>query len=128
MSEGLLKGRQLIEPGDFTIEELESVFELADRIIANQDAYVDLCKGKLLASLFYEPSTRTRFSFESAMLRLGGWVFGFDNPNNSSVSKGETLMDTAQIVNGYADIAVIRHPREGTAKLFAQSAPELPDY
>ncbi|WP_315308712.1 aspartate carbamoyltransferase [Pseudoramibacter alactolyticus] len=126
MSEGLLKGRQLIEPGDFTIEELESVFELADRIIANQDAYVDLCKGKLLASLFYEPSTRTRFSFESAMLRLGGRVFGFDNPNNSSVSKGETLMDTAQIVNGYADIAVIRHPREGTAKLFAQSAPELP--
>lgn len=100
MSEGLLKGRQLIEPGDFTIEELESVFELADRIIANQDAYVDLCKGKLLASLFYEPSTRTRFSFESAMLRLGGRVFGFDNPNNSSVSKGETLMDTAQIVNG----------------------------
>ncbi|MDD4508358.1 MAG: aspartate carbamoyltransferase, partial [Eubacteriaceae bacterium] len=122
----MLKGRHLIEPGDFTIEELESIFELADQIIANQEEFMDICKGKLLASLFYEPSTRTRFSFESAMMRLGGRVFGFDNPDNSSVSKGETLSDTAKVISCYADIAVIRHPREGTARLMAQSVPKMP--
>ncbi len=122
----MLKGRQLIEPGDFTIEELESIFRLADNIIANQDDYIDICKGKLLASLFYEPSTRTRFSFESAMLRLGGKVIGFDNPANSSVSKGESISDTIRTVSCYADIGVIRHPREGTAKLVAKAVPGMP--
>ncbi|MEG0496112.1 MAG: aspartate carbamoyltransferase [Eubacterium sp.] len=121
-----LKGRHLIEPGDFTITELESIFELADNIIANQDAYIDVCKGKILASLFYEPSTRTRFSFESAMLRLGGQVIGFDNPANSSVSKGESISDTFKTVACYADISVIRHPREGTAKLVSKAVPEMP--
>lgn len=121
-----LTGRQLIEPGDFTVAELESIFELADQIIADPGAAMDLAKGKLMASLFYEPSTRTRFSFESAMMRLGGRVFGFDDPNTSSVSKGETLMDTAKIISCYADLAVIRHPREGTARLFAQSVPGMP--
>ena len=122
----MLKGRHLIEPGDFTIEELESIFGLADNIIANQDDYIDVCNGKLLASLFYEPSTRTRFSFESAMLRLGGKVIGFDNPANSSVSKGESIADTIRTVGCYADIAVIRHPREGTAKLVSKAAGEMP--
>lgn len=112
--------------GDFTIEELESIFGLADNIIANQDDYIDVCKGKLLASLFYEPSTRTRFSFESAMLRLGGKVIGFDNPANSSVSKGESIADTIRTVGCYADIAVIRHPREGTAKLVSKAACDMP--
>ncbi|MEG1432331.1 aspartate carbamoyltransferase [Eubacterium sp.] len=122
----MLKGRHLIEPGDFTIEELESIFGLADKIIANQEEYIDCCKGKLLASLFYEPSTRTRFSFESAMLRLGGKIIGFDNPANSSVSKGETIADTIRTVSCYADIGVIRHPREGTAKLVSKAVPEMP--
>lgn len=122
----MLKGRHLIEPGDFTIEELESIFGLADKIIANQEEYIDCCKGKLLASLFYEPSTRTRFSFESAMLRLGGKIIGFDNPANSSVSKGETIADTIRTVFCYADIGVIRHPREGTAKLVSKAVPEMP--
>jgi aspartate carbamoyltransferase catalytic subunit len=122
----MLKGRHLIEPGDFTLDELESIFQLADEIIADQDAYIDLCKGKILASLFYEPSTRTRFSFESAMLRLGGKVIGFDNPANSSVAKGETIADTLHTVSCYADIAVIRHPREGTARLVSKAVPDLP--
>lgn len=122
----MLKGRHLIEPGDFTIEELEEIFELADRIIANQSDYIDLCKGKLLASLFYEPSTRTRFSFESAMMRLGGRVIGFDNPANSSVSKGESLSDTMRVISGYTDIIVIRHPKEGTARLAGRAVPNTP--
>lgn len=122
----MLKGRHLIEPGDFTIEELEEIFELADRIIANQSDYIDLCKGKLLASLFYEPSTRTRFSFESAMMRLGGRVIGFDNPDNSSVSKGESLSDTMRVISGYTDIIVIRHPKEGTARLAGRAVPSTP--
>lgn len=121
-----LAGRQLIEPGNFSVEELNSVFDLADEIIKNPDDFTTLCQGKLMATLFYEPSTRTHFSFTSAMMRLGGRVFGFDNPNNSSVSKGETIHDTAKIISCYADIAVIRHPREGTAKLFAQAVPEMP--
>lgn len=125
LSAGLV-GRQLIEPGDFSVAELESIFELADQIIADPKTAGDWAKGRLMASLFYEPSTRTRFSFESAMMRLGGRVFGFDDPKTSSVSKGETLMDTAKIISCYADIAVIRHPKEGTARLFAQSVPGMP--
>lgn len=118
MSEELnLKGRNLVEPNDFTLDELESIFDLADSIIVNPQDYVDVGKGKLLATLFYEPSTRTRFSFEAAMLRLGGQVIGFDNPDHSSVSKGESLVDTVRTVACYSDIGVIRHPREGTARL-----------
>ncbi len=122
----MLKGRNLIEPGDFSIQELDEIFRLADTIIAEQGRFIDICKGKLLASLFYEPSTRTRFSFESAMLRLGGQVIGFDNPSNSSVSKGETIGDTIRTVACYADIAVIRHPREGTAKLVSEFSNGMP--
>ncbi|MGL4606921.1 MAG: aspartate carbamoyltransferase [Eubacteriaceae bacterium] len=122
----MLKGRHLIEPGDFTIEEIESIMALADNIIANPEGYSLVCKGKLLASLFYEPSTRTRFSFEAAMLRLGGEIIGFDDPNNSSVSKGESLGDTIRTIECYSDIGVIRHPREGTARLVSKFTTEMP--
>lgn len=109
--------KHLIEPQDLTLEELEEIFKLTNQIIDNPTNYADLCKGKLLATLFYEPSTRTRLSFESAMLRLGGQVIGFSEPGASSVSKGESLRDTIQTVNCYADIIAMRHPLEGAAKL-----------
>ncbi|MCT4688783.1 aspartate carbamoyltransferase [Vallitalea sp.] len=113
----MLKGKHLIQPDDFTVEELEDIFTLADDIIKDPDKYLDVCKGKLLATLFYEPSTRTRFSFEAAMLRLGGGVFGFSEASSSSVSKGESIGDTIRTVSCYADIAVMRHPKEGAPKL-----------
>lgn len=116
-----LKGRSLVEPNDFTLEELDSIFDLADDIIEDEKSYLDTCKGKVMALLFYEPSTRTRFSFETAMKRLGGEVVGFDNPDFSSVSKGETLADTVRTVACYTDLEVIRHPREGTARLAEKS-------
>ncbi|MFZ7121975.1 MAG: aspartate carbamoyltransferase [Eubacteriaceae bacterium] len=122
----MLKGRHLIEPYDFTVDELDDIFRLADNIIANPNGYLDICKGKLLASLFYEPSTRTRFSFEAAMLRLGGQIIGFDDPNTSSTAKGESLGDTIRTIECYADISVIRHPREGTAKLASKYTNKMP--
>lgn len=122
----MLKGRHLIEPYDLTIEELNEIFRLADMIIANPDHYLDICKGKILASLFYEPSTRTRFSFEAAMLRLGGQIIGFDDPDTSSTSKGESLGDTIRTIECYADIGIIRHPKEGTAKLSSKYTTRMP--
>ncbi len=113
----MLKGKHLIEPGDLEIEELEEIFTLADAIIHDPKKYLDICKGHLLATLFYEPSTRTRFSFEAAMLRLGGEIIGFSEPNSSSVSKGESIGDTIRTIGCYADIAVMRHPKEGAPKL-----------
>jgi len=113
----MLKGRHLIDPMDFTLEELEEIFELAGDIIADPVKYSDTMKGKLLATLFYEPSTRTRFSFEAAMLRLGGQVIGFSEPGSSSVAKGESVADTIKTVSCYADIAVMRHPKEGAPKV-----------
>ena len=118
----MLKGRHLIESNDFTLEEQEEIFALADQIMANEVNYLDACRGKLLSTLFYEPSTRTRFSFEAAMLRLGGQVVGFSEPNSSSVSKGESIADTIRTVGCYADIAVIRHPKEGAPKLASKNA------
>ncbi|MGL5615740.1 MAG: aspartate carbamoyltransferase [Sarcina sp.] len=109
--------RDLIEPQDLTLEELEEIFQLTNQIIDNPKDYADLCKGKILATLFYEPSTRTRLSFETAMLRLGGQVIGFSEPGASSVSKGESLRDTIQTVNCYGDIIAMRHPLEGAAKV-----------
>jgi len=109
-----LKGRHLIEPADLTAGEMERLFGEAERIIARPKDYAEVCKGKLLATLFYEPSTRTRFSFEAAMLRLGGQVIGFSEPGSSSVSKGESIADTIRTVECYADIAVMRHPKEGS--------------
>lgn len=113
----MLKGKHLIESTDLSLNDLEEIFTLADKIIENPEKYQDACKGKLLASLFYEPSTRTRFSFESAMLRLGGQVVGFSEPNSSSAAKGESIADTIRTVSCYADIAVMRHPKEGAPRL-----------
>lgn len=112
----MLKVRHLIEPTDFTVKELEDLFQLADRIIDNPRKFSRQCDGKILVTLFYEPSTRTRFSFEAAMLRLGGNVLGFSDPNSSSTAKGENILDTIRIVSGYSDIAVMRHPVEGSPK------------
>lgn len=113
----MLKGRSLIDPMDFSVEELEEIFELAGNIIKDPVKYSHAADGKILATLFYEPSTRTRLSFESAMLRLGGQVLGFSEPNSSSVSKGETIADTIRIISCYADIAAMRHPKEGAPKV-----------
>ncbi len=115
----MLKGKSFLEPMDFTTEELEELFLLADKIIENPNHYSKVCEGKLLATLFYEPSTRTRFSFEAAMLRLGGKVIGFSEPNSSSVAKGESISDTIKTVACYADMAVMRHPKEGAPKVAA---------
>lgn len=117
----MLKGRSLLEPMDFSLEELDGIFDLADRIIADPQKYAHACDGKLLATLFYEPSTRTRFSFEAAMLRLGGQVIGFSEPNSSSVAKGESIADTIRTISCYADVAVMRHPKEGAPRAAANS-------
>ena len=109
--------KHILEPTDLSIPELEKLFDLANHIAANQERYLDSLKGKILATLFYEPSTRTRFSFEAAMLRLGGQVVGFSEPGSSSVSKGESVTDTIRTVACYADIAVMRHPKEGAPRL-----------
>jgi len=115
-----LTGRHLIDPNDFTIEELKRVIDLGLEIYRNPSNYASLCKGKILGTLFYEPSTRTRLSFESAMLRMGGSVLGFSDSSTSSVSKGETIADTIRVLDGYADVLVMRHPREGAPKLASE--------
>lgn len=112
-----LKGKHLIDPGDFTLTELNSIFQLAETIIENREDFSDICKGKILATLFFEPSTRTRLSFEAAMLRMGGKVLGFSDANVSSAAKGESIADTIRVISSYSDIAVIRHPKEGAPKL-----------
>lgn len=121
----MLKGRSLIDPMDFSKEELEEVFALANKIIEEPHKYSHAADGRILATLFYEPSTRTRFSFEAAMLRLGGRVIGFSEPNSTSVSKGETIADTIRIVSCYADIVAMRHPKEGAPKI-ASMYSEIP--
>ena len=105
--------RHLIDPLDFTKEETQKLLDLADRIHDDPEAYQDVADHKRLATLLYEPSTRTRLSFESAMLRLGGKVLGFPDAGVSSASKGETVADTIRIISCYADIAAMRHPKEG---------------
>lgn len=112
----MLKKRNFVDPNDFSLEETTELFKLTENIIKNPQKYASCCNGKVLATLFYEPSTRTRLSFESAMLRLGGQVIGFSEPNSSSTAKGESFLDTIKTISYYADIAVIRHPKEGTAK------------
>ncbi len=112
-----MKNKNLIDPMDFSKEELEELFNLAHQIISNPKEYSHVCDGKILATLFYEPSTRTRFSFEAAMMRLGGKILGFSEPNSSSTAKGETLADTITMVSIYSDIIAMRHPMEGSAKL-----------
>ena len=105
--------RNLIDPLDFTLDETISILDLADRIASNEEAYSHVADDKKLATLFYEPSTRTRLSFESAMLSLGGKTLGFAGANQSSATKGETVADTARVVSCYADIIAMRHPKEG---------------
>ncbi|MGN0984230.1 MAG: aspartate carbamoyltransferase, partial [Gemmiger sp.] len=107
--------RHLIDPSDFTVEETTRLMDLADRIHDDPKAYQDVGYRKRLAALFYEPSTRTRLSFEAAMLNLGGQVLGFPDGGVSSSAKGETVADTIRIVSSYADIAAMRHPKEGAA-------------
>ncbi|MEW8995412.1 aspartate carbamoyltransferase [Clostridium sp.] len=116
----MLKGRNLIEPMDLTLEELDEIFDLAEEIIQDPRKFIHACDGYLLTTLFYEPSTRTRLSFEAAMNRLGGNVIGFSEPNASSVAKGESIADTIRTVACYADIAVMRHPKEGAPQVAAQ--------
>ena len=113
----MLINRHLIDPMDFKVEELDEIFSLAEKIIKNPKKYSKICDGKILATLFYEPSKRTRFSFESAMMRLGGNVLGFSEPNSSSASKGETLADTIKMVSIYSDVIAMRHPKEGAARV-----------
>lgn len=118
----MLKGRNLIDPMDLSLLELEEIFDYADEIIKNPKDYAHVCDGRILATLFYEPNTRTRLSFEAAMLRLGGEVLGFSEAQSSSASKGESVADTIRTVECYADIAAIRHPKEGAAKVAAMNS------
>jgi len=119
----MLKGRSLIEPGNFTLEETGSLFDLAAKIEADERYLRESCRGKLLATLFFEPSTRTRLSFEAAMLRLGGSCLGFADPGSSSVAKGESLADTVRMAGSYADAIVMRNPKEGAALLASHYSP-----
>ena len=105
--------RNIIDIKDLSVLEIDNLIKVANDIIDNREKYSHVCDGKILATLFFEPSTRTRLSFESAMLRLGGKVLGFSEASSSSTSKGETLSDTVCVVSGYADIIVMRHPKEG---------------
>jgi len=113
----MLKGRHLIDPMDFSSEEINEVLDLAEDIVKNPGLYVNACKGYILATLFYEPSTRTRLSFETAMLRLGGSVIGFSSADSSSAAKGESVADTIKTISCYADICAMRHPKEGAPKV-----------
>ena len=111
-----MQSRNLIDLADLSVEEWEEITRLACDIREHMDDYYGVCRGRILATLFYEPSTRTQMSFQTAMLRLGGRIIGFDNPANSSVSKGESLKDTVRVVSGYADIIAMRHPVAGSAR------------
>lgn len=115
--------KHLIDPRDFTMEGLEKLLELGKDISLNEEKYSEKCRGKILATLFYEPSTRTRLSFTAAMMRLGGNVLGFSEPGSSSVSKGESLSDTIRTVGCYSDIIAMRHPKEGSAMFAAEYSP-----
>ncbi len=112
--------RHLIEPGMLTNEEYLELIDKGLEIKRNPKAYSEVCKGKILGSLFFEPSTRTKFSFDAAMLRLGGNVLGFSDTNTTSSKKGESLADTIRIMSGYTDIIAMRHPNEGAALLAAK--------
>lgn len=115
----------IIDPMDLSVEEIDDLIALANDIIKDRTRYQDVCAHKILATLFFEPSTRTRLSFESAMLSLGGKVLGFPTANVSSASKGETVSDTIHVVSGYCDIIAMRHPKEG-APVVASSTCTVP--
>ena len=105
--------RHLISPLDLSVEELDAILTLGQKIMNNPEKYAHVCEGKKLATLFYEPSTRTRLSFETAMLNLGGQVLGFSSADSSSAAKGESVADTIRVISSYADICAMRHPKEG---------------
>ncbi|MGN0460792.1 MAG: aspartate carbamoyltransferase [Ruminococcus sp.] len=111
-----MKHRHVVDLEDLTFAQLQQTVDLAGKIKANPEKYSHVCDGKIMATLFYEPSTRTQMSFQTAMMRLGGKIIGFDNPQNSSVAKGESLKDTITVMSGYADIIAMRNPVEGSAK------------
>ena len=113
----MLKGLSLIQPNDLTVSEIDEICTLAEQIIVDPSSFQDVCRGKILATLFFEPSTRTRLSFEAAMLHLGGTVEGFSDASNSSTSKGETLADTIRVVSSYVDVIAMRSSKEGAALL-----------
>ncbi len=117
--------KHLIDPTDLTLQEIDDILCLAEKIMANRPAYAEAAKGKKLATLFFEPSTRTRLSFEAAMLELGGSVIGFSSANSSSAAKGESVADTARTIEKYADIIAMRHPKEG-APLVASMNVNIP--
>lgn len=115
--------RHIMSPLDFSVEELDQLLNLANDIEANQKKYAHACEGKKLATLFYEPSTRTRLSFEAAMMNLGGNVLGFSSADSSSATKGETVADTIRMVACYADICAMRHPKEGAPLVASLHSP-----
>ena len=117
--------RHLLSPMDFSVEELDKLFDLANDMEKYPAKYAEICKGKKLATCFYEPSTRTRLSFEAAMLNLGGSVLGFSDAGSSSASKGESVSDTIRVISAYADICAMRHPKEG-APMVAASKSGIP--
>ena len=114
--------RHLLNPLDFSVEEIDDLLALARDIESNLPKYAHVCDGKKLATLFYEPSTRTRLSFEAAMINLGGQVLGFSEASSSSASKGESVADTIRIISCYADICAMRHPKEGAALVAANNS------
>ncbi len=114
--------RGLIDITDFSVDEINSLIDVANDIIDNPDKYSEKCKGKKLATLFFEPSTRTRLSFEAAMYELGGNVLGFSEASSSSSTKGESVADTAKVISCYADIIAMRHPKEGSAYVAMKNA------
>lgn len=117
--------RHLIDPMDLSVQEIDELLDLADDIIAQKEKYAKVCEGKKLATLFFEPSTRTRLSFEAAMMELGGNVLGFSSSDSSSSAKGESVADTVKVVSCYADIIAMRHPKEG-APLLASLKSDAP--
>ena len=114
--------KHLLSPLDFSVEELDNLMEIAKDIEANPEKYAHACEGKKLATLFYEPSTRTRLSHEAAMINLGGSVLGFSSADSSSASKGESVADTIRVISCFADICAMRHPKEGAAMVASQHA------
>lgn len=113
----MLAGRNLIEPSDLTVSEIDEICSLAEQMTVDPNSFQDVCRGKILATLFFEPSTRTRLSFEAAMLHLGGSVEGFADASYTSSTKGETLADTIRVVSSYVDVIAMRNPKEGAALL-----------
>ena len=114
--------RHLMSPLDFSVDELDRLLDLANDIEKYPNKYAHACEGKKLATLFYEPSTRTRLSHEAAMINLGGSVLGFSSADSSSASKGESVADTIRVISCFADICAMRHPKEGAAMVASQHA------